>query len=76
MFILTLIEDDVKVHPSDFRNEIKTIEEAIEKKYCGKVWSLITKKTKKYITKINSTLLHLKSKINIRIIKYMLYLCE
>eukprot|EP00026_Physarum_polycephalum_P016423 Phypoly_transcript_17321.p1 GENE.Phypoly_transcript_17321~~Phypoly_transcript_17321.p1 ORF type:complete len:228 (+),score=46.59 Phypoly_transcript_17321:93-776(+) len=37
MFVLALIEDDVKIMPQDFRNEIKTIEESIERKYCGKV---------------------------------------
>jgi DNA-directed RNA polymerase subunit E'/Rpb7 len=37
MFVVALIEDDVKIMPQDFRNEIKTIEEAIERKFCGKV---------------------------------------
>ena len=37
MFVLALIEDDVKIMPQDFRNQIKTIEEVIERKYCGKV---------------------------------------
>ena len=31
MFILTLIEDQVKVQPKDFRNEMKTVEDEIEK---------------------------------------------
>lgn len=37
MFVLALVEDEVKIQPNDFRNEIKTIEESIERKYCGKV---------------------------------------
>lgn len=37
MFILTHIEDEVKIQPQNFRNEIKTVEDEIEKKYCGKV---------------------------------------
>lgn len=49
MFILTQIEDDVKIQPQNFRNEIKTIEDEIEKKYCGKVCFLLLLLLNEYI---------------------------
>jgi DNA-directed RNA polymerase III subunit RPC8 len=37
MFVLSLIEDVINIHPQNFGNELRTIEDEVEKKFAGKV---------------------------------------
>jgi len=37
MFVVIIVEDTIKLHPSNFGNKIQTIEDEIEKKFTGKI---------------------------------------